>query len=666
LSNATNYKPRSLAQHFEPSDGFKGCFAWVCGYSADSGFLNNAIERFTGKTSAQRAYEGAISVVLMLDNGNAQITPIEVPGLLHLPVKSPGDLPFKLLHAKVGILGFRHERNPQQWRIKLIVSTGNWTRSTLEESLDLAWCSEIGNEDLKVSEDEKEQVAADISAAWASIEWLTQFFDTRALHPEHRKREAISEGPTRELRKWLKLTKKFGRRLSPRFLDNRKAGFLEQLPSKIENCSSASARNYLAMGSGFYESTNNNDRVPKVLQRIVDRLREEGLLTHSSEIEIYVNAHGGQAVSTAMEAIRAAGWSIFTAAQPDYFSIPRSLHAKFIFGCTYRGNSKHCNSAWLYLGSGNLTHPGFTNSIHRDCGNFETAVVFSPKGLHWKNEKNLPPNSLLSNRLPIGDWEEQTEPDSLSIGDEMPERDLEFVAAPIAYLYWKKSGEGEGWLTSDPETNEQPQFELLDTSDIPCKLKQGVGFHWHGERPRQVLVRWDFNTSSATAWIPVIDEYGRIAASVLPKIGIEQAWEQLENFPMPPDDEDLREANRIEGGNAIDGNSLRRSGEVRYPIRQMMQLVENIAAKQTSVQRIDWTMWCRRFEQCLIQASESEVVAEFAKLELNPLSPLKRKPFRPKFAENDATDEGRIFEAALSRVQLAWDVADFADIGGGE
>jgi len=127
------FNPLSLAQHFEAPDEFFGCFGWVCGYSADFGFLDDAVERFTRRMQAQRAYEGRIALALMLDPGNPQITPNEVPGVIHLALR--GTLPFRLLHAKVALLGFRHASDARQWRLRLIVSTGNWTRQTLEDSL---------------------------------------------------------------------------------------------------------------------------------------------------------------------------------------------------------------------------------------------------------------------------------------------------------------------------------------------------------------------------------------------------------------------------------------------------------------------------------------------------------------------------------------------------
>ena len=124
--------------------------AGSAGTRADTGFLDDALERFTRRMHAQRAYEGRISMALMLDPGNPQITPKEVAGAMHLPLQ--GVPPFRLLHAKLALLGFRHTSDARRWRVRLIVSTGNWTRQTLEDSLDLAWRIDLCDEDLKSQE----------------------------------------------------------------------------------------------------------------------------------------------------------------------------------------------------------------------------------------------------------------------------------------------------------------------------------------------------------------------------------------------------------------------------------------------------------------------------------------------------------------------------------
>jgi hypothetical protein len=94
-----------------------------------------------------------------------------------------------------------------------------------------------------------------------------------------------------------------------------------------------------------------------------------------------------------------------------------------------------------------------------------------------------------------------------------------------------------------------------------------------------------------------------------------------------------------------------------------MQLIENIAAKQTSVSKVDWVTWCTRLEQCLIQAAGSRVLEEFLKLNLNPLSPLWHCPFRPAFASTGETEEGLLYESVLKRVEAAWNVAGLSRFG---
>jgi hypothetical protein len=160
----------------------------------------------------------------------------------------------------------------------------------------------------------------------------------------------------------------------------------------------------------------------------------------------------------------------------------------------------------------------------------------------------------------------------------------------------------------------------------------------------------------------VIDEFGRIAATILPRLDIEEAWGQLANFPMPPEEEEL-----LADGNTqfTDANTQQGSASLKatYPVRQMMQLVENIAAKQISVSKADWTTWCTRLEQCLIQAAGSKVLEEFLHLNLNPLSPLWHSPFRPAFASNTDTAEGLRYESVLKRVEVAWNVTGLGRFG---
>jgi hypothetical protein len=193
------FKPLSLAQLFEAPDEFVGHFGWICGYSADAEFLNDAAERFTRQTDKQRAYAGRIALAIMLDPGNPQISCAEVPGVLHLPIKTR-QRPFNLLHAKLALISYRHESDRAQWKLRLIISTGNWSRETLEESLDLAWAIETSSQELthRVDDDLKQR-CADFKAAWSLIDWLRRYFDFRALSAGHEHQYAV----VNEVEEWV-------------------------------------------------------------------------------------------------------------------------------------------------------------------------------------------------------------------------------------------------------------------------------------------------------------------------------------------------------------------------------------------------------------------------------------------------------------------------------
>ena len=133
---------------------------------------------------------------------------------------------------------------------------------------------------------------------------------------------------------------------------------------------------------------------------------------------------------------------------------------------------------------------------------------------------------------------------------------------------------------------------------------------------------------------------------------------------MPPDDDELKDGDRSDGSPQTNEGSTQSKSVAIYPIREMMQFIEQVAAKQTSLCKNDWSAWCVRLEQCLEQASDSRVVKAFLPLELNPLSALFAAPFRPEFAESQHTEEGQRYEASLHRVEVKWRVASLRKIGG--
>ena len=71
-------KPLSLAQHFEAPQNYLGVYGWICGYSADAQFMDEATERFTRQTRAQRAYTGKPCLALWLDPGHGALSLLDV------------------------------------------------------------------------------------------------------------------------------------------------------------------------------------------------------------------------------------------------------------------------------------------------------------------------------------------------------------------------------------------------------------------------------------------------------------------------------------------------------------------------------------------------------------------------------------------------------------
>lgn len=658
-----HFPPRSLAWHFEAPDGFRGEFGWMCGYSADPHFMNDAVERFLRWTKSQRARAGEVRLALMLDPGNPQIAPADVPGVIHVGMRAQ-QKPFHLLHAKVAVLGFRDESMGDDWIVRLIVATGNWTDGTLEQSLDLVWTVDVASADLVHGGEDVSQACADVAAGWNLLDWLRAHFDTRPLTvvPDGR-RETATTIAMQRFNSWMDRVASHGKHVTPRLADNRTQSLLQQLPGLVARAVGATRRNYLGMGSGFFEGGGASTQIPSVLQSIVQSLYNEGQVTSSPEVDVFVNPTACQAVAGAFDAFKQQDWSVRPASRPSFYGEgERSLHAKFIFSANSRDNSDRCNSPWLYLGSGNLTHQGFTEAISPRGGNLEAGVVFDPGELYWASSRSRPPTRWVGNRLPV-QWQSIVDdPAGLSAGSEMAERPGDYFAPPVSCMAWADC-EGGGWLKPlGDEGNDS--FNLLHTDGQPLSRDEDKGFNWTGPRPRQVRICWMVGGESVEADIPVMDAFGRVAAAALPAIDVEEAWWQLAEFPSPPDDEGTApDGDQETSGVDSDPASMRPESGSSYPVRQMMELIERVADKQTRLSQADWIAWCTRLEQCLSQAAGADVVRYMREMGLNPLSPLWQAPFRPDFALDGATPDGLRYEGVLERVEHVWQVAGFAPIG---
>ena len=660
--NSKTLSTPSLAGHFDAPEDYAGCFGWLCGYSADALFLDDAATRFTRLTNRQRAHQGRIELAVMLDPGNPHISLQDVPGVGHLGMKANENKPFRLLHAKVALLGFRHQDNRGDWQVRLLVSTGNWTRQTLEESLDLVWRIDVTSESLNDPSAELRQDCSDIRAAWELLAWIEQYFETGLLRAGGNGRLSETMQARQQIRQWIDACTKKAEG-PPRVFDNRNQSLLAQLPEKIQ-ANGKLRRNYLAMGSGFYEAPADHGKPPEVPGAIIESLRTSGFLTARPDVDLYVNPMACQAIATAVKPLQAHGVTVRPATVPQTVfgeNVQRNLHAKFLFSANHRGNSNNCASSWVYLGSGNLTHPGFFHPMGASSGNLEAGVVFFPNALCWKKNENAQDDRVVTNLLPIQWGDVIADPAALSAGSGMEQRDTYYVAPPVVWFTWHEDGEVHELRPGEPCAVD---IQVLDAAGVACP-KTEAGFQWREAQPRHVRIRWQANGQPMEALIPIVDQYGRIAVTKLPAIDIVEAWWQLANFPLPPnEDEDEEETGGDCESAGKDGGKGRAAATGDYPIRQMMELIERIAAKQTGINQLDWTFWCNCLEQVLGQARNSEHVDYFRdELKLNPLSPLRHEPFRPSYAETCAKEPGKLYDDTLDRIEASWQVEGLSAIG---
>lgn len=242
----------------------------------------------------------------------------------------------------------------------------------------------------------------------------------------------------------------------------------------------------------------------------------------------------------------------------------------------------------------------------------------------------------------------------------MEQRDAIYVAPPVTWLVWHESDSVRELRSNDRRVAD---VEVLDSAGVACSRTKN-GFEWCEARPREVWMRWKADDQQLEARIPVVDQFGRIAATELPAIDIDEAWWQLADFPMPPDDDD---DDGSDGGDENEGKNNKKGHSVpiaSYPIRQMMDLIESIAAKQIEVDEIDWALWCNRLEQTLGQACDSTPVKYFRdELKLNPLSSLRYQSFRPSFADTSDSEPGKLYDEMLLRIEESWKVNELSPIG---
>jgi hypothetical protein len=653
------FPPPSLLSLFEPPEDFTGNYGLVCGYSADVSFMLEAVERFAKSPGIAIGQYGRFYLDLMLDSSNPPLS--QIPGVRHLLFKQAKDkTDFRLMHAKVAILYFTSEVNQSDAVLRLIVSTGNWTSQTVNDSIDLFWKLDLN---LKYYADNPAD-CADFRAAWSFFRYLKRCCQDE---PDYKGYSETFEAKKNFENMMTKVSKE-AKDYEPRFIDNRNKPFIKQLAQKIKGSGRNYIRNYICLGSGFFEGQTNGE-FPKVLAKILTELQQNRLLKEDNDLEadIVVNSRGCQAVATSAEAITKRGKD-FTIRSPfipnEIFgaSVALSLHAKFIFCANYEdGRRSICGYPWVYLGSGNLTGPGFTTRL--PGGNLEAGVIFKPEDpLYWQRQNS--PQDWISNRIPVDRFNTDSKllPDQLSSESTYDIKSGVYYASPVTLVIWKNESNNPHLEVHEAKDNSLTYVLRCHGQDLG-KFKENeiekIKYFSSPspDKPLTVEVIWD----GMETRVPVMDENGYFSAPPLPpSVSVGDNLSLIYDFPSFPGIPVNGGSNKVKGKRKGKDKSEPTKPlvvNVASPVREMMRILECIAVKQMSITKGQWQLWCLRLSIFLNNISQSKETEFFREWKVNPLSLLREPGYLPPFAEKNNKDLQKYLDV-IAAAEKAWGVDD--------
>jgi hypothetical protein len=590
---------------FAPPEGFDGNFGWVCGFTANATVLEEMADRFT---SGVRRRRSSLAVFLH-------------PTSFHYPVLRGVSVPFwrpsanrsfNLLHAKVALLHFVGQQGS---RLRLIVSTGNWTYDPMSTSLDMFWIVEWD----EATPDR--QAASDIRAAAAMFVWLRQLFDTSALEadwghgtPENGLQRAVNRLPAK--------------RLPPsRFLDTRKGSLQEQVLKGLAQA--PRKRNRVLMGSGYFETGEQADS--GVLSEFVRQLSERGFATARPRVDVILNHDACQGLAAQRPELEKLEWQF---RRPFSRDLPGAkLHAKFIFSA---GGSQNCSNPWCYIGSGNLSRVGFTRSV-RNGGNLEAGVLFFPEEpLTWQGDGE----TTLSRRLPI-DLNSTVAVDDLKDGDPYQAPAPAIAPPPVSYLVWRNA-----------------TLQLPDGAPSDTTVTVRVGSEWlplplsmPDPRPTAVL-------GPSGAEVPILTDGGFILPPPAPK-RVEDVLHELAIFPQRPPRERDRDLAPDDAGD--EDSPSPENAAANYPLRRAMGLVAKVTEYQGVRTPAEWERWTNRLDELLEAVSEPEVemIAALRQCGIDPLSALLEPMFQPAGLSAEQRDR---LVPVIARIRKCWQLEQCASL----
>ncbi|MGO4157471.1 hypothetical protein [Cupriavidus sp. YAF13] len=605
-------KDRSdLETLFLPPQGEHGTHLLLCGLSSDAETLERALTAFTNETPAQRRARGLVRGLLLIDASNRQSQAQPAPGLLQLApcLKGTWRSRTTLMHAKVALMGFGPSTlgAPRRWR--LVVSTGNWTAETWgqQAQIDLFWTTEW---DVQSNEADAPQALADVHAAFRFFERLLH-----SIYGKHYSSLADDALVTGWLEVWRERLQGHGAasRLTPQFIHSLDRSLFDQVQTRFPQKGVST----LVAGSGFFEQASKStaDSAPTVLQKL-ETLGNPGkrLIVFNPEraggiADWFEQLRKTKVGERGLKQGRAGQWWLCLPRDPleKKPKVGRKfLHAKYIAGLDrVRGeDDASATLAFLYLGSGNLSHRGFLTRANLEgrassparIGNVEAGVILSPKDRIARVWQRLACGALAS----AADLKNTVE----GQGEEMFE-----PLDPPPVLLLRQIGEYLHLVRSEVP----PATLWLQASDgrwLPVKPdKESVC--WGAVCPPSVRVTNVDPASQAAGagWdVAVLSANGLLCRRAMPQLEMASILQALLVFPaLPPHDHE--DDDHV--SHAVAPDTAARASSARYALRTLAMMVETIAQRSVLTTPEEFPYWLAQLRVLLLEqaaAAEREAI----------------------------------------------------------
>jgi hypothetical protein len=631
----------SLLDLLAPPENMVGHSGVLVGMTATEKFLENAVQGFTRLRRAQRAELGQITVYLMQD-GHASadrqsvLPPGRVPGLHEFQPHITD--PTKLLHAKMALLAFAPNRTAGPVHLRLAILTANFTYMSARHQLELAWVIDVPVNGVASAIDR-----TDMSAAGAFVQELLH----RWFYRNEQNLSASKRPFTGRLDDLLAACAKVKpkKKIIPRFIHSLNNPLYEQIRNRFKKMI-RSPRNFLLCGSGFYEQPPRNAkrRMPTVLAKI----QNVGKFTASPYRIALVNPKEAGAIANWATTGQTEGWKLFDAY--DSPNRKRVLHAKFI----YAGYLRHGNASngCLYLGSGNLTLRGLFTTGEIANGNVECGVVFRAEDLDADSLRrklfwNSDAEEIGADEWRVGRVGDEPETEELIEVPPILSAAVESLPSPRLRLHWR----------DDFAKNTSVRIRWIGQDWQSIVIGESIEILQNSEYPTFLDVRDD---NSLRIWrIPVCDTAGRVCWQPGVFDTYATALAALLDFPIrPPEDADDDDGDDDDD----DGDGTRPRGrppvsddgaEKRYALYRAAELIEKVAALQTSIPAEMLDDWLEHLDRMLRASFPDQLVSSWREHRIDVFSHLARPELRPPQLNSKQRAQ---YLAILNGAALSWGI----------